>query len=76
MDKKMDFSMQDAIRLAQTPAGKQLISILQQQDNPELQNAMQNAASGDYGKAKDALSSLLANPDVQALLKQLGGNHG
>lgn len=76
MDNNKDFSMQDALRLAQTPAGQQLISMLRQRNDPSLQKAMNSAASGDYSQAKEALSSLLQNPEIAALLKQLGGGNG
>ena len=72
MDNQSNFSMQDAMRLAATPAGQQLIAMLQSQNNADLNAAMTSAAAGDYAKAKEALSSLLSDPKTQALLKQLG----
>lgn len=68
-----NFSMEDAFRLANTPAGKQLLSILQQSDTGALQNAMEQASSGNYDQAKKVLGPLLNSPDVQKLLQQLGG---
>ena len=76
MDKNPDFSMQEAMRLAGSPAGQQLLKLLQQQSSVNLQAAMDSAAAGDYQKAKDSLSSLLSSPEAQAILKQLGGGHG
>lgn len=77
MDQKMElpqgFSMQDAMRLAGTPAGQQLIRLLRQQNGTDLNAAMANAAKGNYDDARQALSSLLSSPEIQALLKQLGG---
>lgn len=72
MDQNKEFSMQDAMKLAQTPAGQQLIALLQQQNSPELRTAMDRAAAGDYASAKAALSSLLEQPEVKALLQQFG----
>lgn len=72
MDNQGNFSIQDAMRLASTPAGQQLIQILQQQNNADMESAMASAAAGDYTQAKKALSSLLSDPTTQALLKQLG----
>ena len=72
MDKNADFSIQDAMKLAQTPAGQQLINMLRQQDSPELRTAIDRAASGDYASAKNALSALLDNPEIKNLLGQLG----
>lgn len=66
-------NMSELLRLAQSPAGRQLMALLQQNGGDELQTAMAKAASGDYSMAKQALSGLLSSPEAQALLKQLGG---
>ena len=68
-----NFSMEDARRMAQSEAGQQLLSLLKQSDSAQLQNAAQQAASGNYEAARQALTPLLNSPQVQALLKQLGG---
>ena len=72
-EKNKDFSIADAKRLAATPAGQQLISILQQQNAQALQNAAQAASQGDYTKLKAVLGPMLNSEDVQKLLRQLGG---
>lgn len=69
-------AIREAMRLAQSPAGKQLIQMLQGSGDPQLQKAMASAASGDYAGAKQALSAILSNPEAQKLLRQMGGNHG
>lgn len=61
----------EVIRLAQSPAGQQLITLLQQSGGSNLQDAVSKASSGDYAQAKNMLSSLLNSPDAKALLKQL-----
>ena len=68
-----NFSAEDAKRLAQSPAGQQLIALLQQKDNGQIHQAMQKAADGDYSQASQILSSLLSNPETMRLLSQLGG---
>lgn len=74
MDKKMnDFSMQKAIQMANTPAGKQLIAMLQQTDPSVLEKAKAQATSGNYSQLSKTLAPLLASEDVQKLLKSLGG---
>ena len=67
----MQYDMSELFRLAQSPAGQQLITLLQRTGGNELQNAVAKASSGDYEQAKQTLSSLLASPEAQALLKQL-----
>ena len=66
-----NFSMHDAMRLARSDAGQQLLKLLQQSDSNTLQQAADLAAAGDYQKASASLAALLDSPDVQALLKQL-----
>lgn len=69
-----NFSYQDILRIARSPAGQQLIALLQQKGGNELQNAIQDASGGDYGKAKASISQILSTPEAKALLEQLGGN--
>lgn len=72
MDQNADFSMMDAMRLAQTPAGRQLIAMIQQQNSGAFQQAITRAAAGDYRQAQELLTPLLQKPEIQALLKQMG----
>ena len=65
-------SMQEMLRMAASPAGKQLIALMQQKGGAELTKAQALAASGDMAKAKDALAALLADPQIRTLLKQFG----
>lgn len=64
-------NISELIRMAQTPAGQQLIALLQKQDSAQLQQAIAYAVSGDYNRAKAALSEMLSSPEAQALLKKL-----
>lgn len=66
-----NFSVQKAMKLANSDAGKQLIAYLQRKNSPDLNNAMQLAAKGDYDSLKTALSSLLQSEEAKGLLKQL-----
>lgn len=73
MEKKsQEFSMQDALRLAKSPAGQQLAALLRQADQETLQNAMDSAKAGNYQEATQKLKEILENPQSQALLSQLG----
>jgi len=68
-----DFSVQEAMRLAKSPAGQQLLAMLKQADGDRMQQAARQAAAGDYANAAQTLSDLLSSPEAQALVKQLGG---
>ena len=75
MQKKYEnFSMEAAKRAAASPEGQELLSLLKKADSAQLQTAMQQAAAGNLEDAKKALAPLLNSPQIQALLKQLGGN--
>ena len=77
MEKKsQDFPIIEAQRLAQTPAGQQLMAMLHQKDSGELQRAMEQASSGNYKEAGKILQSLLSSPEARQLMQQLGGKHG
>ena len=66
-----NFSMQDAVRLAGTDAGQQLLRHLQQTQGDALQKAAAMAAAGDFRRAGASLAPLLESPEVRALLRQL-----
>jgi len=70
--KSEDFSVQEALRLAKSPAAQQLLAMLQRSDSGQLQQAMQQASAGDYAKATQTLNGLLGSDEAQALLKELG----
>ena len=64
-----NFSMEDARMLAGSPLGQQLFGLLQTK-NPE---AISQAVSGNYETLRQSLGTLLADPEIRALLEQLGG---
>ena len=71
MDK--NFSMQDAMRIASTEAGQQLFKLLQNNNADALKQAMSLANQGDYSSLSKTLAPLLNKPEIQQLLKQMGG---
>lgn len=70
------FSMEDALRLASTPAGRELIALLQSADGQDVKKAKQAAQQGDYSQAKNSLSEFLKSPRVQQLLREMEENNG
>ncbi len=74
MEKKsQDFSTEELMRLAKSPAGQQLIAMLQKQNSAKLEQAVSAAKAGNYAQAGQTLSSMLASGEAQKLLKELGG---
>ena len=66
-----NMDLTEIMRLAQTPAGRQLLTMLQESGGQELQNAITKASGGDYRDAQKAVASFLSDPEARALLEQL-----
>lgn len=71
--KNQDFSMEEVMRLAKSPAGQQLLAMLQQKDAGQLEQAASLAKAGDYRSAGQTLRAMLSSEEAQKLLKELGG---
>lgn len=67
-------SMDEILKIAASPAGQKLIQALRQNNNQQIQQALQKASEGDFYSAKRVLSALTQEPDVKEFLKQLGGD--
>ena len=74
--KNGDFSKSDLERMLRTPETQALLARLQQLDQAALQNAVDKAFRGDTAGAKEALSPLLADRQVQQLSEQMRDGHG
>ena len=70
------FSIQDIMRFANSDAGKQLLSFLQETRHDELDKAMKQAATGDMTKTKEAMQGFLTDPKIRQMLNQIGDQHG
>ncbi len=72
-DTPKEISPQELARMAGSPAGQQLLRMLQQQGGDSLRQAMTQAAAGDYDRAKQAIRALADDPNIKKLLEQMGG---
>lgn len=61
----------EAMRIAKSPAGKQLLELLQKNNAQALQGALQKAANGNYAEARETINAFLTTPEAKVLLKQL-----
>ncbi|MBE6959163.1 MAG: hypothetical protein E7448_00345 [Ruminococcaceae bacterium] len=73
MERLPDFTAEQIKKIAESDAGMQLFTLLQQTHGDQLQVAMDRAAAGDYTMAKKAMASMMNSPQAMALLKQLRG---
>ena len=67
------FSMEEVMQLMRSPAGQQLMKLLQSSDDPALQKAKQLSASGNLEGAKEAVRHLAAGEEIKKILSQFGG---
>ena len=74
--KNGDFSKSDLEQMLRSPEAQALLARLQQLDQAALQNAVDKAFRGDTAGAKEALSPLLADRQVQQLSEQMRDGHG
>lgn len=73
-NKPENFSIEDAMRLANSPAGKQLIAALRSAGGNDLEQARKAAEKGDYNSARTNLTEVLKSPKIQALLREMEQN--
>ena len=61
--------MTKLLKLAGTPQGKRLLSMLQNTSGPALREALNRE---DYQRAKEIVGAFLMDPEAAELLRQLG----
>ena len=71
-----EHAIQEAMRIAKSSAGQQLLQKLQNSNQNALNKAMQSAAEGNMEQAKTIINDLLNDPQSKALLKELGESNG
>lgn len=68
----IDFS--ELMKIANSPAGQELISLVQKNKDEHFDEAMQQAQSGDFSQAKAMISQILSTPEAAELMKKIRGN--
>ena len=74
--KNQDFSQEDLAQILRRPETRALFDRLRQLDSQALQQAVHQAMSGNTEGAKQALSPLMQDPQVQSLTEQMRESHG
>ena len=64
-------SVEEAMRMAQTPAGREFFNALKQSDPGKLNQLMADAAKGDYSQMQKSLTELMRNPALQELVRKM-----
>ncbi len=74
--KNSEFSQSELTRMLRQPEAQALLERLKQMDPAALQNAVNLAFRGNTEGARDALSPLLDDPEIQRLSKQMRDSDG
>lgn len=67
----IDFS--SLLKIASSPAGQQLLSLVQQNRDDRFDEAMRQAEAGHYTQAQELLSKMLSTKEAQNLLREIRG---
>lgn len=70
-DRFGDFDIQQAMRLANSDAGRELLNLLQSTQGKKLQDAMDQAAAGNYDQVKKTMQELMDNDQARQLMKKM-----
>ena len=70
---QQNFDIQKMMKLAASPAGRQLMQALRQSAGSDMEKAAALASSGNMEQAKQSLFGILSDPAIQELLRQLEG---
>ena len=71
-----NFSIPDMKRIAQSQAGKELLSLLKQENSAELEQIANLASSGNISQAKNILQQMLNSSEAHRLIQKLGEENG
>lgn len=69
----LSFSPQDITRILGSPAGQQLLALLQQDGGAALRAAIGAATAGRTEEAKAMLAPIMESPEAKKLVAQIGG---
>lgn len=73
-DNFSEINMQEAMKLANSDAARQLFALLNSSNQTLVQAAMAQAAAGNMEQAQRLVQQLLATEQAQQLLQQLQGD--
>lgn len=74
--KNEGFSQENIAKLLSSKEAMALAAMLRQMDQNTLSQAASAATQGNTAKAQELLAPLLADPELQKMLKNMEGNNG
>ncbi len=68
-----EFDFSSLLKIANSPAGQRLLSLVQKNRDDRFDQALRQAQSGDYTQAQQLLSKMLSTKEGQELMKEIRG---
>lgn len=68
-----EFDFSSLLKIANSPAGQRLLSLVQKNRDDRFDQAMRQAQAGDYTQAQQLLSNMLSTREGQELMKEIRG---
>lgn len=68
-----EFDFSSLLKIANSPAGQRLLSLVQKNRDDRFDQALHQAQSGDYTQAQQLLSKMLSTKEGQELMKEIRG---
>lgn len=68
-----NINLSKLMKIANSTAGQELLSLVQNKKDEKFDEAMQLAQSGDFSQAQEIISKILSTPEAEALMKKIRG---
>ena len=68
-----NINLSELMKIANSTAGQELLSLVQNKKDEKFDEAMQQAQSGDFSQAQEIISKILSTPEAEALMKKIRG---
>ena len=68
-----NINLSKLMKIANSTAGQELLSLVQNKKDEKFDEAMQLAQSGDFSQAQEIISKSLSTPEAEALMKKIRG---
>ena len=69
-----NINLSELMKIANSTAGQELLSLVQNKKDEKFDEAMQLAQSGDFSQAQEIISKILSTPEAEALMKKIRGS--
>lgn len=69
-----DIDFSKLLKIANSPAGRELMNLIQKNRDARFDEAMHQAEAGDFSQAKEMLSQMLSTKEAQDLVQKIRGD--